>query len=67
MTVENIFMIYLHERMLQTSAGIEPATFWSSVGRRSNWATKAGNISKERGDWQWHAMKSFLWSSSLFR
>ena len=28
------FMINLHERMLPTSAGVEPATFWSPVGRR---------------------------------
>ena len=28
------FMINLHERMLPTSAGVEPATSWSSVGRR---------------------------------
>ena len=27
-------MINLHERMLPTSAGVEPATSWSSVGRR---------------------------------
>ena len=30
----NYFMINLHERMLPTSAGIEPATSWSPVGRR---------------------------------
>ena len=29
--------------MLPDQAGIEPATLWSSVGRASNWATKAGN------------------------
>ena len=28
------FMINLHERMLPTSVGIEPATSWSPVGRR---------------------------------
>ena len=28
------FMINLQERMLPTSAGIEPATSWSPVGRR---------------------------------
>ena len=28
------FMINLHERMLPTSAGVEPATSWSAVGRR---------------------------------
>ena len=27
-------MINLHEKMLPTSAGIEPATSWSPVGRR---------------------------------
>ena len=27
-------IISLHERMLPTSAGVEPATFWSPVGRR---------------------------------
>ena len=28
--------------MLPTSAGVEPATSWSPVGRASNWATEAG-------------------------
>ena len=28
------FMINLHERMLPTSAGVEPMTSWSTVGRR---------------------------------
>ena len=28
------FIINLHERMLPTSAGVEPATSWSPVGRR---------------------------------
>ena len=28
------FIINLHERMLSTSAGVEPATSWSPVGRR---------------------------------
>ena len=27
-------MINLHERMLPTSAGVEPSTSWSPVGRR---------------------------------
>ena len=36
-------MINLHERMLPTSAGVEPATSWSPVGRASNWATEAGS------------------------
>ena len=27
--------------MLPTSAGVEPATSWSPVGRASNWATEA--------------------------
>ena len=35
------FMINLHERILPTSAEIEPATFWSPIGHASNWATEA--------------------------
>ena len=35
-------MINLHERILPTSAGVEPATSWSPVGRASNCATEAG-------------------------
>ena len=38
------FMINLHERMLPTSAGVEPATSWSPVGRASNCATEAGMV-----------------------
>ena len=34
MTVDNNFMINLYEIMLPTSAGVEPATYWSPVGRR---------------------------------
>ena len=34
------FMINLHERMLPTSAGVQPATSWSPVGRASNCATR---------------------------
>ena len=37
-------MISLHERMLLTSAGVEPATSWSPVGRAFNWATRASCI-----------------------
>ena len=40
------FMINLHERMLPTSARVEPATSWSPVGRASNCATEAGTIKK---------------------
>ena len=36
------FTINLHERMLPTSAGVEPAISWSPVRRASNWATEAG-------------------------
>ena len=36
-------MINLHERMLPTSAGIEPTTPSSPVWRASNWATEAGS------------------------
>ena len=35
-------MINLHERMLPTLTGVEPATSWSPVGRASNCATEAG-------------------------
>ena len=35
-------MINLHERMLPTLAGVEPATSWSPVGRTFNWATEVG-------------------------
>ena len=34
-------MINLHERMLQTSAGIEPATSGHQSEGASNWATEA--------------------------
>ena len=44
-------MINLHERMLPTLAGVEPATSWSSVGRASNWATKG-----------WHEMSRLVFS-----
>ena len=40
-------MINLHERMLLTLVGVEPATSWSPVGHASNWATKAGRLSVE--------------------
>ena len=30
--------------MLPTSAGVEPATSWSPVGRALKWATEAGSI-----------------------
>ena len=40
-------MINLHERMLPTSAGVEPATSWSPVGRASNCATEAGRSPKK--------------------
>ena len=39
-------MINLHERILPTPAGVEPATSWSPVGRASNCATEAGAIRK---------------------
>ena len=38
MTAEN--MINLHERMLQTSTEVEPATSWSTVGHASSWLWK---------------------------
>ena len=45
------FMINLHERMLPTSAGVEPATSWSPVGRASNCATEAGDASVRSDCW----------------
>ena len=44
MSEENISRSNLHERMLPTLAGVEPATSWSPVGRASNSATEAGTI-----------------------
>ena len=35
-------MINLHERMLPTSAGVEPATSGLQSDGVSNWATEAG-------------------------
>ena len=35
-------MINLHERMLPTSAGVEPATSWSPVGRRIQLSHRGG-------------------------
>ena len=46
------FMINLHERMLPETAGIEPKTSWSSVGRASDLAIEAGSqpvLSKHLG------------------
>ena len=34
MAVGKYFMVSLHEKMLPTSAGVDPATSWSPVGRR---------------------------------
>ena len=44
MTVEIYYMINLHERMLPTSAGVEPATSWSPVGRRIQLSHRGRNI-----------------------
>ena len=44
-------MINLHERMLPTSAGVEPATSWSPVGRASNCATEAGTKFEKSHIW----------------
>ena len=40
-------MINLHERMLPTSAGVEPTTSWSPVGRRIQ-LSHQGRIIKEK-------------------
>ena len=37
-------MINLHERMLPTSAGVEPATSWSPVGRRIQLSHRGGHV-----------------------
>ena len=39
-------MINLHERMLPTSAGVEPATSWSPVGRRIQLSHRGRHLSK---------------------
>ena len=65
MTVENIS--WSTKECCRPQHGLNPRPSGLQSDGASNWATKAGNISKERGDWQWHAMKSFLWSFSLFR
>ena len=50
-------MINLHERMLLTSAGVEPATSWSPIGQRiqlshrglqDNWTFFSGEEAKNR-------------------
>ena len=38
------FMINLHEKMLPTSAGVEPAISWSPVGRRIQLSHRGGTI-----------------------
>ena len=43
-------MINLHERMLPTTAGIEPATSWSQSDGASNWATEAGSTKVKYGE-----------------
>ena len=40
-------MINLHERMLPTSAGVEPATSWSPVGQRIQLSHR-GRLTTER-------------------
>ena len=42
------FMINLHERMLPTSAGVEPASSWSPVGRRIQLSHRGRQYSEER-------------------
>ena len=50
------FMIKVHEWMLPTRRGVEPAISWSPVGRASNWATKAGKY----GILSWLKKDSFM-------
>ena len=43
------FMINLHERMLLTSAGVEPATSWFPVGWRIRLETRRSRVHPRRG------------------
>ena len=45
-------MINLHERMLPTSAGAEPATSWSPIGRRIQLSHRGrqGTVSERLGN-----------------
>ena len=40
-------MINLHERMLPTSAGVEPATSWSPVGRRIQMSHRGRQLERD--------------------
>ena len=42
-------MINLHERMLPTSAGVEPATSWSPVGRRIQLSHRGRLLNQQKG------------------
>ena len=43
------FMINLHERMLPTPVGVEPATTWSPVGRRIQLSHR-GRLTRMKND-----------------
>ena len=51
-------MINLHERMLPTSAGVEPATSWSPVGRRIQLSHRSRLVrsakTHENLTWDWN-------------
>ena len=60
--------------MLPTSAGVEPATSWSPVGRASNWATEAGLFTQtlviildKNGDMNWASTSENVPSDMLVR
>ena len=50
-------MINLHERMLPTSAGVEPATSWSPVGRRIQLSHRGRHLCS----WNEYPQHMFSW------
>ena len=57
-------MINLHERMLPTSAGVEPATSWSPVGQRIQLSHRAYMV---EGTWEiwWQVIEQFVLSYQI--
>ena len=54
-------MINLHERMLPTSTGAEPATSWSPVGRRIQMSHQGRLVSVNSFSLQWVKKKQSRW------
>ena len=62
------FMINLHERMLPTSAGVEPATSWSPVERRIQLSHRGRQIQIVLFIFvAWGSLLSLKWVNTLFR